>query len=77
MPVDLGELIALYHRPSARTHLVGSPVPEILDALGEEAMDTQQLLDALQRRYALDDADPQALAARLAELESVGLIRRA
>ncbi|MBW4330364.1 HPr-rel-A system PqqD family peptide chaperone [Stakelama sp. CBK3Z-3] len=73
--VRLGGITALFHRPSARTHLVGSPVPEILDALQETAMDANALLTFLQDRYEVADADPASLAARLAELEAAGLVR--
>lgn len=75
--VDLGGVTALYHRPSARTHLVASPVPEILDMLGDSPMDAGALLRSLAARYDIGDADPASLGARLSELEEAGLVRRA
>jgi len=70
---DLDTLTALFHRPSGITHLVASPVPEILAALAEP-MTRDQLLAALARDYDLTDPDPRALAQRLDELVASGLV---
>lgn len=75
--VPLDEIVAMYHRPSAQTHLVVSPVPEMLDALGDEWATAAALLARLRERYDMPDADPAALAARLDELVETGLVERA
>lgn len=72
VPVDL--LTAIYHRASGQTHLMASPAPEILAALGEGELDAAALLAKLRHDYDLVDADPEALAARLAELVETGLV---
>ena len=73
--VPLDSLTLIYHRASGITHVVDSPVPEILAALAEP-MDGATLLDALAERYDLVDADPMALAVRLDELAAAGLVER-
>ncbi|WP_326523991.1 HPr-rel-A system PqqD family peptide chaperone [Sphingomonas sp.] len=74
--VPLDSLTAIYHRASGITHLVASPVPELLAAL-DEPRTVRSLLDHLAREYELGDADPVALGERLTELEAAGLVRRA
>ncbi|MFV0624125.1 HPr-rel-A system PqqD family peptide chaperone [Sphingomonas sp. ac-8] len=74
--VPLDELTALYHRASGQTHLVAAPVPEILALLGETPASLGGLLDRLAVRYDLADPDAAVLAARLAELEALGLVTR-
>lgn len=64
----------IYHRASGITHVVGAPVPEILDALSGEGMSAVELLARLGRRYDLVDADADALSARLDELVAAGLV---
>jgi PqqD family protein of HPr-rel-A system len=73
--VVLDALTIAYHRPSGITHVLGSPAPELIAALAEPA-DLDALLARLQADYDLLDADPAALAERLAELEAAGLVRR-
>jgi len=65
---------AIFHRASGITHLLVSPAPEILAALADAPLTQAALRDRLAAAYDLADADPQALAARLAELVEVGLI---
>ena len=74
VPIDL--LTAIYHRRSGQTHLMAAPAPEILAALGQEALDAEALLARLQADYDLVDADAAALAARLEELVATGLVER-
>lgn len=74
VPLDL--LTLIYHRASGQTHVVASPVPEILDTLADEAMEVAALLATLTARYDLGDADVEALTARLDELAAVGLVER-
>ncbi|USI74108.1 HPr-rel-A system PqqD family peptide chaperone [Sphingomonas morindae] len=74
--VPLDAMTALYHRPSGATHLLASPLPELLDALAEGPADAATLLARLARRFDIADADPAALAARLDELVAIGLAQR-
>ncbi|PCD03124.1 HPr-rel-A system PqqD family protein [Sphingomonas spermidinifaciens] len=74
--VPLDVLTAIYHRASGQTHIVEAPVPEILAALGDDALDVGAILDRLARDYALIDPDPAALADRLEELAAAGLVIR-
>lgn len=74
VPLDL--LTLIYHRASGQTHVVASPVPEILETLASEAMDVAALLSKLAADYDLGDADAEALTARLDELAAVGLVER-
>lgn len=69
----------IFHRPSGLTHILGSPAPELLEALGEGAADIDMLIERLSRDHDLGDAGEAraALAARLAELETAGLVWRA
>lgn len=72
----LDDLVAIYHRASGRTHVVTTPVPELLEALTERALTANDLLRLLADRYDLADADADRLIARLAELEDAGLVTR-
>lgn len=75
--VPVEPLVAIYHRASAQTHLVASPVPEILDALADRWLTAEALLTRLDERFDMPDADAAALAARLDELVATGLVERA
>lgn len=74
--VPLDALTLIYHRASGITHIVDSPVPEILEALAAEPQTMSALLARLGETFDLADADPEALAARLDELAAVGLVER-
>lgn len=71
----LDALTLIYHRASGMTHLVDSPVPELLELLAEP-MTADAALAALGARFELVDADAGALAARLDELVASGLVER-
>lgn len=71
--VSLDGLTALYHRPSAQTHIVSEPVPEILAALRQGAADADTLLEQL---GAGGEGAREAIEARLAEIEAIGLVSR-
>ncbi len=76
--VALETLTALYHRPSGTTHILAPPAPQILEALAGRPGDADQLLRRMGERFDLASDDvPAAIAARLAELEAAGLVRRA
>lgn len=75
----LDDLVLLYHRPSGQTHMVISPVPEILEALEEDgaALTVAQLHARLAARYDLGGAAEAlpGIAAHLTELAALGLVR--
>ena len=75
----LGELTAIFDRRSMQTHLVVSPMPEILDAMGDHACNAADLAGRLAAAFDLDAADDAwpILAERLAELAAMGLVERA
>ncbi|MFA5988840.1 MAG: HPr-rel-A system PqqD family peptide chaperone [Sphingomonas sp.] len=72
----LDALTLVYHRASGITHLLVSPAPEILAALGPDGARLDALLHRLEAGFALADADAAALAARLEELAAAGLVVR-
>ncbi|MCX8477229.1 MAG: HPr-rel-A system PqqD family peptide chaperone [Sphingomonas sp.] len=74
--VPLDALTLVYHRASGITHIVDSPVPEILETLASRPLSAPDLLARLAERFDLVDADPHALAVRLDELAAVGLVER-
>ena len=74
--VPLDALTAIYHRASGITHLVESPVPELI-ALLRAPLTVAALMERLETEFDLLDPDPAALADRLAELETIGLVARA
>ncbi len=79
IPCVLEDIALLYHRASGQTHMMISPVPEILDALDEGGDATAAQLHArLECHYDLG-APEQAIAEIQAHLESLtalGLVGR-
>ena len=75
----LGELTAIFDRRSMQTHLVVSPMPEILAAMGADACDAAMLAARLAESFDFDGADgvEAILTERLAELAAMGLVARA
>ena len=74
-----GGLTAIFHRPSATTHLVSAPVPEILEALARGPASAADVLRRLAEEFELAVAPengPAELAARLEELVTAGLVMR-
>lgn len=74
--VVLDTLTALYHRPSGQTHIVSEPLPEILAALGADPMTADALFSKLFEDVGPMTEGQEALDARLAELEAIGLVSR-
>ena len=74
--VPLDAMTLIYHRASGQTHVVASPVPELIEILSETPCDVATLLARLADRFDLGDPDPEALTARLDELADVGLVIR-
>jgi PqqD family protein of HPr-rel-A system len=75
--VPLDAMTLIYHRTSGQTHVVASPVPELIEVLDETPCDVATLLAWLGEHFDLGDPDAAALAARLDELADVGLVVRA
>jgi PqqD family protein of HPr-rel-A system len=76
--VALDGLTAIYHARSGLTHLLAPPAPQILAALAGRAGDADEVLARISEDFELAAEDkPAAIAARLAELEAVGLVARA
>lgn len=75
----LDGITLLFHHPSGQTHLVVSPVPEILAALGEGPLSLEGLAETLSLSYDLgEEAEAQAeLAAHIEALAAAGLVRSA
>lgn len=75
----LGELTAIFDRRSMQTHLVVSPVPEILDAMGADACTAAHVAERLAALFDLESAGEAQpiLAERLSELAAMGLVERA
>ncbi|MEO8722838.1 MAG: HPr-rel-A system PqqD family peptide chaperone [Sphingobium sp.] len=73
----LDDLVLLYHRSSGQTHMVASPVPEILAELGDKALHLEELRSALEQNY--DLGEPEAaraeLSQHLGDLCALGLVR--
>ncbi|MCD2315918.1 HPr-rel-A system PqqD family peptide chaperone [Sphingomonas sp. IC-11] len=70
--VHLDELVAVFHRAAGITHLVASPVPELLTALSGRWL----TLDRIEEEFELVDGDRTGLAAIMDELAAAGLIER-
>jgi PqqD family protein of HPr-rel-A system len=73
--VELDGLTALFHVPSGMTHIVAPPAPQILEALGAGPADAEELARRLDEIFEIEGG-ADAMAARLAELEAAGLVRR-
>jgi len=76
--VELDGLSALFHEPSGMTHIVAAPAPQILDMLRAAPADAAELLRRLRACYDFEgDEAAESIHARLEELETAGLVRRA
>lgn len=76
--VELEGLTILFHAPSGMTHLLAPPGPQILAALAGRPGDARAVLGRIAETFEVEANDPEAaIAARLAELEAAGLVRRA
>ncbi|MGV3479643.1 MAG: HPr-rel-A system PqqD family peptide chaperone [Sphingobium sp.] len=76
--VALDALDLIYHRPSGMTHIVSEPVPQILDVLTDGPADAEAIVARLLEQHDFDpEGAVEAVDARLAELEAIGLVERA
>jgi PqqD family protein of HPr-rel-A system len=75
-PLDAITLI--YQRRSGITHMVAEPVPEILAAMGADAVDAAAVVARLAASFDLGDAEDalETVTARLEELADLGLVQR-
>ena len=75
-PLDMMTLV--YQRRSGITHMVGEPVPQMLEAMGEDVIDAETLAVRLAASFDLGgQANAAALIAeRLEELADLGLVER-
>ena len=74
----LNSMTLIYQRRSGITHIVAEPVPQILAAMGHDAVDVATLVARLVRYFDLGDADEaqNIVGARLEELAELGLVER-
>jgi len=76
--IELDGLTALFHRPSGMTHILAPPAPQILEALAGRSGDADEIVVRIKVHFEIEAEDEAAsVAARLAELEAAGLVRRA
>ncbi|MFN3747796.1 MAG: HPr-rel-A system PqqD family peptide chaperone [Sphingorhabdus sp.] len=75
-PLDMMTLI--YQRRSGLTHMVGEPVPQMLEAMGSDAVDAATLAARLATSFDLGAHDDAIalIAERLEELAELGLVVR-
>jgi PqqD family protein of HPr-rel-A system len=75
-PLDAMTLV--YHRRSGITHMVAEPVPEMLAAMGSDAVNAATLVERLLAQFDLGKASEAeiVIAARLEELADLGLVER-
>jgi PqqD family protein of HPr-rel-A system len=77
----LDALSAVFDRLSGMTHILASPMPEILDAMTDWSGTAEALAARLAEQFDLDTGSDAALmdqlAARIDELAALGLVRRA
>lgn len=75
-PLDVMTLV--YQRRSGITHIVAEPVPQILEAMGEEPCSAAQIAERLSHEFDLGDAEnaEKVIADRLVELATLGLVER-
>ena len=73
----LDSFIAVFHRSSGLTHLLAAPAPEIMATLGEAGLTRTALAERLATDFDLADLDEAALAERLDELVTCGLVAAA
>lgn len=74
----LDDLVLLYHHRSGQTHMVISPVPEILERMADGApISAQAMHDRLARDYDLGPVEDAVaeIGAHLGALVALGLVR--
>jgi len=74
----LDSMTLIYRRRSGITHIVAEPVPEMLAAMGHDAVDVATLVARLVEHFDLGDPGEaqNIIGARLEELAELGLVER-
>ena len=76
----LDDLTLVHHRLSGETHILSSEMEAIFRALSDDGGDAEDILASLNERFAEIDAGEDdvgsIVAARLRELETLGLVDR-
>ncbi|WP_373474285.1 HPr-rel-A system PqqD family peptide chaperone [Sphingorhabdus lacus] len=73
----LDSLTLVYQRRSGITHIVAEPAPEILAAMGADALTADEVAQRLAAQFDFDSAQAaDIIAARLNELADLGLVER-
>lgn len=73
---SLGLLVALYDRRSTQTHVLASPLPEMLRALADDICGVAEIAERLAQQFDLGDGSNAEvlLTERLNELVALGLV---
>lgn len=74
--VELDDLTAVFDRRSGQTHLLASPLPEMLKVLGEGEWTLEAFADDIGTKFevAADGNATALIAAHLQELLALGLV---
>ncbi len=73
----LDSLTLVYQRRSGITNIVAEPAPEILAAMGADALTADEVAQRLAAQFDFDSAKAaDIIAARLNELADLGLVER-
>jgi PqqD family protein of HPr-rel-A system len=75
----LDDMTLIYHRRSGITHMVTAPVPEILEAMGEEVVDIGAIAARLSLQFEIEADASEVIAivdSRLADMLALGLVER-
>ncbi len=74
----LGSITLIFQRRSGITHIVADPIPQILAAMGDDLCDAATIAAQMAMQYNLGDPKiaHDIIAARLEELEKLGLVER-
>ncbi len=70
----LDTLTLVYHPGSGQTHLLASPLPEILGLLAAEPLDRTGVIARLGEQFDLEENAAQLIGERLDELAALGLV---
>jgi len=75
----LGELTLIFDRRSMQTHVVAPPMPQILDAMGDDICSAAVIAERLSVAFDIERAGGAAsiIAERLDELAALGLVAAA
>ncbi len=76
--IELEGLSVMFHARSGMTHILAPPSPQILEVLTGAPAAAEEVVARLRTRFDFPEGEgAEAVAARLAELEAAGLVRRA